>query len=212
MSYIDTKVENYLEQLMPINDQFLQELQKEGLANDVPIIQVPSLKLIEVLINLVKPTTIIEVGSAIGFSTIWLGKAFPKATIHTIERKKEMAEKTRNNIQKAALEDQIILHEGDALNILPTLPKAEVIFIDAAKGKYVEFFEIAYPLLRDGGILIFDNILFRGYIADEEIVKTKPMLRKIRRFNDFIANNTKIKTSFIPIGDGLAICYKTEEE
>lgn len=211
MAIIDEQVERYLTQLMPINDDLLKELQQEGIEQEIPIIQVPSIKLIEVFINLVKPKTIIEVGAAIGFSTIWLAKACPNATIHTIERKEHLAQKTRDNIKRAGLEKQIILHEGDALEIIPTLPKAELIFIDAAKGHYLQFFELAYPLLETGGVLIFDNILFRGYVADEEIAETKPMLRKIRSFNDFIANNDKVKTSFIPIGDGLAICYKMEE-
>ena len=211
MGIVDEKIEQYLELLMPIQDSFLKGLQKEGLDDEIPIIQVPSLKLIEVLLQIIKPKVMIEVGAAIGFSTLWLAKAQPNTKIHTIERKSTMAERARQNIKKAGLEEQIILHEGDAMDILPTLPKAQLIFIDAAKGKYVEFFELAYPLLDAGGIMIFDNILFRGYVADDEIAESKPMLRKLRSFNDFIANNQRVATTFIPIGDGLAICYKTEE-
>ncbi len=211
MGFLDEKVEDYLTQLMPIQDPFLKNLQQEGIDNDIPIIQVPSLRLIQLLLQTIKPKIIIEVGTAIGFSTIWLAKAFPKATIHTIERKPKMIEKAKENIGKAALTDRIILHEGDAIDILPTLPQAEFIFIDAAKGKYEEFFHLAEPLLKDRGIFVFDNVLFRGFVADLEIVKTKPMLRKIRKFNDFIASYDKLETSFVPIGDGLVIACKVEE-
>ncbi len=211
MGFINDEVENYLNDLMPIQDDLLKELQQEGLDYDVPIIQVPSIRLLELFLKTIMPKTIIEVGTAIGFSTIWLAKAFPNSTIHTIERKKEMIEKAKYNIDKAGLNSRIILHEGEAIHILPTLPKTEFIFIDAAKGKYIEFFDLAYPLVKKGGVLVFDNVLFRGYVADENIAKTKPMLRKIRKFNQFIANHDKVETSFIPIGDGLAICYKTED-
>lgn len=211
MSFIDNKVEQYLNQLMPIEDAFLEEIYQEGITEEIPIIQVPSLKLIEIFADVIRPKTIIEVGTAIGFSTIWLAKVYPDAVIHTIERKLPMIDRAKRNIEKAGLTNQIVLHEGDAIEIIPTLPKSDLIFIDAAKGKYKEFFELSFPLLNVGGIFIFDNILFRGYIADEEIVSPRPMLRKIRSFNDFLANYKKIKTSFIPIGDGLAISYKLED-
>ncbi|MGD9677236.1 MAG: O-methyltransferase [Vulcanibacillus sp.] len=211
MAFLDEKVERYLNQLMPIKFPLLADLYQEGIEEDIPIIQVPSLKLIEIFLNIIKPEIVIEVGTAIGFSAIWLATACPNAVIHTIERKPEMISKAKNNIEMANLSSRIILHEGDAIYILPTLPKSELIFIDAAKGKYKEFFELAFPLLNVGGVFIFDNILFRGFIADEEIVYTKPMLRKIREFNDVLKNNEKILTSFIPIGDGLAVSYKLED-
>jgi len=211
VAVVDKKVEQYLDQLMPIQDESLQALQQEGMEAEIPIIQIPSIRFIQLLLHIINPQTIIEVGTAIGFSAIWLAKAFPHAIIHTIERDPKMIKKAKENIQKAGLTENIILHEGDAVDVLPTLPQADFIFIDAAKGKYKEFFHLADPLLKVGGIFVFDNVLFRGYVADEEVVKTKPMLKKIRAFNDFIASYNKLKTSFVPIGDGLAIAYKTEE-
>lgn len=211
MAILDNKVEEYLTNIMPINEPFLEELQQKGLQDEVPIIEVPSLRLLEILLRLIKPTEIIEVGTAIGFSAIWLAKAYPDIIIHTIERKAVMADKARDNIERAGLTGRIILHQGQAVDIIPTLPKTKFIFIDAAKGKYQEFFDLAYPLVEPGGVMVFDNILFRGYIADDEVAQSKPMLRKIKKFNEFIASYEKIKTSFIPIGDGLAICYKLEE-
>lgn len=211
MSFLDEKVEQYLNQLIPIKEPLLAKIYQQGMEEEVPIIQVPSIKLIEIFLNIIKPDVIIEVGTAIGFSTIWLALACPEAIIHTIERKPEMASKARNNIKSANLTSRIILHEGEAIDILPTLPKSDLIFIDAAKGQYKNFFDLAFPLLNVGGVFIFDNILFRGYIADEKIVYTKPMLRKIREFNEFLRNNQKIITSFIPIGDGLAVSYKLED-
>ena len=205
------QVDQYLTNLMPIDDPLLAELQEEGIAKEIPIIQVPSLRLIQLMLKIIQPKVMIEVGTAIGFSTIWLAKSFPETIIHSIERNPQMAEHARRNIDKACLIKQIILHEGEAFDIFPQLPKTKFIFIDAAKGKYKDFFNLSYPLLEAGGIMVFDNILFRGYVADEAIVKTKPMLRKIRKFNDFLANQNKVETSFIPIGDGLAICYKMED-
>jgi len=211
MGFINENVDQYLTDLLPIHDPFLKDLQRKGLEEEIPIIQVPSLQLIQVLIHILRPNNIIEVGTAIGFSTIWLAKAAPYATIHTIERKETMIQRAKENILKAGLSHQILLHEGDAVDILPTLPKSELIFIDAAKGKYKEFLELSFPLLPVGGVFVFDNILFRGYVADEEVVRTKPMLRKLHRFNHELSLESKLQTSFIPIGDGLAISYKLEE-
>lgn len=211
MGIVNDQVENYLDSLMPIKDPLIEKIQKEGIEGEIPIIQVQSIKLIEILLKTIQPKTMIEVGTAIGFSSIWLAKAFPNCTIHTIERKPAMIEKAKKNIEKAGLSERIILHEGNALEILPTLSKADFIFVDAAKGQYINFFELAYPLLKNKGVIVFDNILFRGYVADDDIVSSKPMLRKIKKFNDYIAKQDKVQTSFVPIGDGLAICYKTEE-
>ncbi|MFT9487006.1 MAG: O-methyltransferase [Tepidibacillus sp.] len=211
MSFLNEEVEQYLTQLMPIEDPLLYKIQQEGLAQEIPIIQVPSIRLIQLFLQMIKPKTIIEVGTAIGFSTIWLAQAAPDATIHTIERKASMAAKAREHFRQMKLDKQIILHEGEAIQVIPTLPQADFIFIDAAKGKYKEFFHLTFPLLKVGGVFVFDNVLFRGYVADPIIAETKPMLRKIRDFNDFIATFPKLSTSFIPIGDGLAVCYKTEE-
>lgn len=211
MSFLDEKVEQYLNQLMPIKEPILGNIYQQGINDKIPIIQTPCLKLLEIFLNIIKPGIIIEVGTAIGFSSIWLALACPRAVIHTIEKKPEMITKAKYNIESANLSSRIILYEGDAIDILPSLPKSDLIFIDAAKGKYKDFFELAFPLLNVGGVFIFDNILFRGFIADEEIVYTKPMLRKIREFNEFLKNNQKIITSFIPIGDGLAVSYKLED-
>jgi len=211
LQIISDKVEAYLNQLMPIEDPFLAALQQQGIEQDIPIIQVPSIRLIELLINIVQPKTIIEIGTAIGFSAIWMAKAKQDVIIHTIERKEAMIELAKENIKAANLASRIILHEGEAVDILPTLPPTEMVFIDAAKGKYREFFQLTYPLVKVGGLFVFDNVLFRGYVADDEVVKSKPMLRKIKAFNQFLAEQPQITTSFIPIGDGLALAYKLEE-
>ncbi|MFV9510956.1 O-methyltransferase [Tepidibacillus sp. LV47] len=211
MGFINEKVDQYLNDLFPIADPFLEQLQQQGLKEEIPIIEVPSLRLIQVLLNIIRPTTIIEVGSAIGFSTVWLAKAAPYATLHTIERDPRMIKRAKENFRSQGLDKQIILHEGDAIDILPRLPQAEFIFIDAAKGKYREFLQLAFPLLTVGGIFVFDNILFRGYVAEEEEIQTKPMLKKLHAFNQELVNEPKLFTSFVPIGDGLAISYKLEE-
>ncbi|TCS83803.1 putative O-methyltransferase YrrM [Tepidibacillus fermentans] len=211
MGFIKEEVDQYITELLPLDDSFLEELQQQGIKEEIPIIQVPSMKLIQVLLNMIRPSNIIEVGTAIGFSTIFLAKSAPYATIHTIERNETMIARAKENFRIAGLDKQIILYEGDAIEILPHLPQSEFIFIDAAKGKYKQFLQLAFPLLPVGGIFVFDNILFRGYIAEEEIVQTKPMLKKLHRFNQELADEKKLLTSFVPIGDGLAISYKLEE-
>jgi len=201
-------VENYLSKFLPERDSLLLRLEEEAKKEGIPIIHLDSMQLINVILQWIKPKRIIELGTAIGYSTIWLARANPNAVIETIERKKVYVERAFFNIKEANLEKNIIVHFGDIFNILPNLEPADVIFLDAAKGQYQELLELSFTKLNEGGALLIDNILFRGFLANKEEVETKPMLNKIAKFNEKLAIDYRFLTSFVPIGDGLAICYK----
>ncbi len=211
MGIINSQVQEYLLGLMPISNPLLADLYQYGVDNQIPIMDPLSMQHVALLSQLVKPQIIIELGTAIGFSAIWLALANPDAVVHTIERNEDMLKIARVNIERAELTDRLILHAGDAIELLPQMPRSQFVFVDAAKGKYRDFYELALPLLDSGGLFVFDNVLFRGYVADVAEVKARPMLGKLHEFNEFIVEDRRVTTNFLSVGDGLAVVRKLVE-
>jgi len=122
-----------------------------------------------------------------------------------------MLEKARANVKKAGLQDVINIIEGDALEVLKCLEhKYDMIFLDAAKGQYPEFLPECLRLLRSGGLLISDNILYKGMVAKDELVvrRKKTIVKRLRNYLETICNTDELETSILPVGDGLAISFK----
>jgi predicted O-methyltransferase YrrM len=211
MGFIDSEVNEYLRGLQPIDNQLLTEIYQYGLAQEIPIMDPISMRHVALLSQLAKPKVIIEIGAAIGFSAMWLALANPGAMVHTIERNPELVEIAQINLKRAGLDKRVILHMDEAVEILPQMPRAQFVFVDAAKRKYRDFYELALPLLDVGGLMVFDNVLFRGYIANAAETAARPMLRKLSEFNRFLAADKRVTTNFLTVGDGLAVAQKLEE-
>ena len=131
--------------------------------------------------------------------------------IYTIERDSKMIEKAKENIQKANLEDTIIIYEGEAQKILPQIKEQfDLVFIDAGKGHYLEFLEACMGMIKNNGLIISDNILFKGMVATDDLVvkKHKTIVNRMREYLKYICNHKQLDTSLIPIGDGVALSYK----
>ncbi len=131
--------------------------------------------------------------------------------IYTIERDSKMIEKAKENIQKANLEDTIIIYEGEAQKILPQIKEQfDLVFIDAGKGHYLEFLEACMGMIKNNGLIISDNILFKGMVATDDIVvkKHKTIVDRMWEYLKYICNHKQLDTSLIPIGDGVALSYK----
>ncbi len=202
----------YLRDTMPKSEGLLKELEDFAKANEVPISQPESIRLLEVLLKLMGAKKILEVGSAIGYSAIRMSRA-SGAEVVTVELSEEMAALAEANIEKAGLEDKITLMRGDAKDILPQIKndgEFDVIFVDAAKGQYMEFFPHCMRLLRCGGVLVSDNVLYKGMTATDELVVRRKItiVRRLREYLDMLSNNKVLSTAILPIGDGVAISFK----
>ena len=202
----------YLRDTLPKSDGLLKELEEYAKANEVPISQPESIRLIEVLLKMMNAKKILEVGSAIGYSAIRMSSACG-AEVVTIELSEEMAELARKNISRAGLDDKITLICGDAKDVLPEIKdenEFDMIFVDAAKGQYMEFFPHCMRLLRRGGVLISDNVLYKGMTATDELVVRRKItiVRRLREYLDMLSNNKELSTAILPIGDGVAISFK----
>ena len=204
-------ITEYLHEVLPESKGHLLEMEEYAKANDVPIIHKEVKALIEVLCKLKKPLKILEIGTAIGYSASVFALASGKDTkVVTIERDKEMTEIALSNFSKLNLSNRIKLIEGEALEVLPCLSfKYDLIFIDAAKGYYNEFFDVIIDLINDGGLIISDNVLYKGMTATDNLVKRrqKTIVGRMRDYLKRLCTHKNLTTTIIPIGDGVAVSY-----
>ena len=204
-------INKYLNDIIPEDTGLLKELEIYARKNYIPIIFKEVKAFFELFIPTVNPEKILEIGTAIGYSAILFAKLAPKATITSIEISEEMFEQAINNIKISGYGDRISLINDDAAEVIPYLKtKYDLIFIDAAKGQYSLYYENAKKLLNPGGILIFDNILFKGLPANSELVshKHRTIANNLDTFNRTIMNDKDFTSTIIPLGDGLIISRK----
>ena len=190
------------------NYELLSEIEKYGRENKIPILLDESLDFITQKLNEIKPYRLLEIGTAIGFSAICFSKYLANGgRIDTIEIESLRVEQALENIEKVGVEDKIRVIEGDALEVLPYLTeKYDVIFIDAAKGKYNEFFEHAMRLCKNGGYIIADNVLYKGMVqSDYNKHKQRTAVTKLRTFIDTVLNDERLDAKLLDIGDGLIL-------
>ena len=195
-----------------MNKKEISIIKKKALENKVPIIMDDTLEVVAKILNEIKPNKILEIGTAVGYSAICFSEYLQEnGKIDTIERDTERVKEARENIKKAEVEDKINIYEGDAVEILPTLnDEYDVVFIDAAKGKYPFFLNQALRMIRRGGVIIADNVLYKGYVmSDYNKHKQRTAVRNLREYIAEITNNDKLETEILEVGDGLAISKVT---
>lgn len=189
----------------------IREIKKYALDNKVPIMVDEGIDFLTTFIIKNQTTNILEIGSAIGYSAIMMALANPNVKITTIERDHERYLEAVKNIKKLGLEDRITLIFNDALET--TIEgKFDLVFIDAAKGQNIRFFEKFEPNLTDHGVIITDNIDFHGLVQkDVESIQSRNLrglIRKIREYIDYLKNNPKYDVEFLKVGDGIAVARK----
>lgn len=186
----------------------LKSIKQQALEEHIPIIMDDTLKEIEKKMMENKPSKILEIGTAVGYSAICFSKFLAEnGKIDTIERDLERVEEAKKNIKDMELEDKINIYVGDAVEILPTLnEKYNMIFIDAAKGKYPFFLSEALRMLAPEGIIFADNILYKGYVmSDYNKHKQRTAVRNLREYIAEATENPDLDTEILEVGDGLAI-------
>ena len=200
----------YIRDTLPQSQGLLLEMEKFAEKNSVPISQPESIRFLEIIIKIANAKRILEVGSAIGYSAIRMSNA-SGGNVTTIELSEEMAYIAEENIRKAGLSDKITLIRGDAREILPKLEgEFDLIFVDAAKGQYAEFFKESRRLLKKGGIMVSDNVLYKGMTATDELLVHRKitLVRRLRSYLEMLKENKEFSTALIPIGDGVALSFK----
>ena len=194
--------------MININNQELNKIKQKAIEEKIPIIMDDTLEVIEKYLKDLKPKRILEIGTAVGYSAICFSKfLLENGKIDTIERDEKRVLEAKENIKKLSLEDTINIYEGDAVEILPTLNKKyDMVFIDAAKGKYPFFLKEALRMIDSKGIIFADNILYKGYVmSDYNKHKQRTAVRNLREYISEVTKNPKLKTTILEVGDGLAI-------
>ena len=205
-------ITSYLRSEIPERSGILKELEEYAEKNSVPIVQPETAKFLETMMCVKRPARILEVGCAIGYSAILMSQYLADGgSITTLEWDAETAEIARKNIEKAGLSDKIKVVLGDAKDIVPSLTgEYDVIFLDGPKAHYIYMLNDCIRLLKKGGMLISDNILYKGMIADDEhVIRRKiTIVKRLRRFISAQMQREELETVILPLGDGVTVAVK----
>ncbi len=208
---LDEKLKSYLVQSLPDQADWVKKLEAEAIVDRIPIMDALGMDFLMQLIRLAQPKRILEIGTAIGYSALRMLDAAQQAKITTIERDEKRYAQAIVNIAEQNKQAEIDVILGDAETVMQDLLNAgetfDFIFIDAAKGHYKAYFELADALLTDGGVIVSDNVLFRGYVAEmgEMEPRFEKIVAKLRSYNEWLVALPNYQTSITPIGDGIAI-------
>ena len=207
-------ITEYLREVIPPSEGILAELEDYALKNSVPIVQPETAQFLKTLVRIVNPKRILEVGCAIGYSAILMASE-SDATVTTLECDENMVKLALENIKKAGKEDRIHVINRDARDYFETLSgEYDMIFLDGPKAHYIYMLNDCMRLLKPGGVLVADNVLYKGMTADEaHVVRRKITI--VKRLKHFIAaqmQRPELSAVLLPLGDGVTVAVKNREE
>ncbi|WP_163537840.1 O-methyltransferase [Gracilibacillus sp. YIM 98692] len=213
---IDPNILAYLNDLQPSENDLVGQMKEEAKRDHVPIMEQQGISFLQQLIRIKQPDKILEIGTAIGYSSLMMLEAKEDMLITTVERNKEMIERAKYYIQAQEKTSHIEIIEKDALEAeveIKDRSPFDIIFIDAAKGQYQRFFQLYEPYLKDDGMIITDNVLFKGLVAtkDNENKRLQKIANKINQYNQWLIEHPMYHTTVLPIGDGVAISVKNKQ-
>lgn len=208
--FIDEDVFKYIENFSSERENF-KELVDYAETNRVPIVSQDVARFIELLLKIIKPKNILEIGSAIGYSSLIMSKA-SDANILTIEKDEETFKVLKENLKKYDTDNKIKAINDDAINTLKSMDKEvkfDFCFIDANKSQYEEYLNLVYDLTRDNALILIDNILFRGYVAkDEDNKRYRTIIKNLKKFIEDVKSDKRFTASLLTVHDGLLLLRK----
>ena len=214
---LDERLDTFLDAIDHGNTDFLEELYREAKEKDIPVIRRQMQQFLKPLLLLSKPKNILEIGAAIGFSSIFMAEyTQDDCHITTIENYEKRIRPAKENIKRAGYDNRITLIEGDAALILKQLEGPyDLIFMDAAKGQYIHFLPDIKRLLAKNGVLLSDNVL-----QDGEVIRPRTLIerrdrtihKRMREYLFALKNDPELVTSVIPLGDGITFSVRKEEK
>jgi predicted O-methyltransferase YrrM len=201
----------YLNQFRNEDDPLILEMEQYAKEHKVPILNWHAADLMEQLIRIINPKRVLEIGTAIAYSSIRIARNLKKkSVVHTIEMSEDNAAVAKEFIGRSGYGDRILVKIGNALTIMPQLQKKyDFIFLDADKEDYKRLFDYSMILLKRGGVIFVDNLLWHGFAANKKVPKDYKVTTKyIREFNKIFMNQPLLKSVILPVGDGIGIGVK----
>ncbi|GMR25148.1 MAG: O-methyltransferase [Ignavibacteria bacterium] len=204
--------EKYIQSFRKKPDHLIKEMEKYARVNNVPILSWQSAEFIEQLVLMNSPKRALEIGTAIAYTSIRIARNLNiNAVIHTIELSEDTIKTAKGFIKRSGVKEKIKLIEGDAFKVMPALKTSyDFIFLDADKTDYKRLFKYAMSLLKKGGLIVIDNLLWQGYaaVATKIPSKYKASAISIKEFNKLFIQHPNLKTTILPIGDGIGLGIK----
>lgn len=212
---VDERLVTYINSLDKGNTAVLDQIEREALESYVPIIRKDMQSFLKLLLTVQKPMRILEVGTAVGFSAILMAEYAPEGCqVVTIENYDKRIPIAKQNFERAGKSDQITLLEGDATEVLKTLEEPfDMIFMDAAKGQYINFMSDVLRLLKKDGVLVSDNVLQDGDIIESHFVverRNRTIYKRMREYLYELTHRDDLVTSVLPVGDGITVSVKVD--
>ena len=214
----DERTATYIESLSFQKTPFLEELEKAAVKGNIPIIRPSAQSLLRYILADKRPNTILELGTAVAYSAIFMATYGPEDVhIDTVENYEKRIPEAKRNIDDAGMGDKIELIEGDAMDVITVLADEgrsyDMIFMDAAKAQYVSYLPVCKRLLREGGVLVADNVLFDGDIVLSRFAvrrRDRTIHARMREFLRMISEDEELVTTILPIGDGMTLSVRTK--
>lgn len=212
---VDERLVTYINSLDKGNTAVLDQIEREALESYVPIIRKDMQSFLKLLLTVQKPMRILEVGTAVGFSAILMAEYAPEGCqVVTIENYDKRIPIAKQNFERAGKSDQITLLEGDATEVLKTLEEPfDMIFMDAAKGQYINFMSDVLRLLKKDGVLVSDNVLQDGDIIESHFIverRNRTIYKRMREYLYELTHRDDLVTSVLPVGDGITVSVKVD--
>ena len=210
---VDERIVTFINSFETQNSEIFEKIEKEALASHVPIIRKEMQSFLKMLLALKEPENILEVGTAVGFSALLMSECVPAdCRITTIENYEKRIPLARENFRRAGKEDQIVLIEGDAAQVLKELNGSyDFIFMDAAKGQYIHYLPEVLRLLDKGGVLVSDNVMQGGEVIESRFAverRNRTIHARMREYLYELKHTKELVTSILPLGDGVAVSVK----
>ncbi len=208
-------ITEYIRNLIPEHNEFLKELETFAAENHVPIVSPEVGQLLTTMLQIHQPVRILEVGTAIGYSALRMSFSVPNAEITTLELRDEWADLAEQNFKKAGKESSIKVIRGNAVETMKLLDGPfDFIFLDAAKGQYLEFFNESMRLLSEGGLLFSDNVLYKGMVASRALLIRRKItiVKRLQKYLKLLSEDQRLATSVLSVGDGVALSVRKRTE
>ncbi|HRC84984.1 MAG TPA: O-methyltransferase [Thermoanaerobaculia bacterium] len=204
--------ERYLERLLPPREPLLAEMERVAAAEAIPVSDPEVGRLLDALVRARQPRSLVEVGTAIGYGALILARAAPEGRVLSIDRDADRLERARGYLERAGVAERVQLVEGEALEVLAALPPpVDFAYVDGDKTSYRRCLDLLLPKMSVGGLLVFDNLLWKGKVARLSVEETEgeEQADAIRAFNTYLMIHPQLSASILPLGDGVGVAVKT---